>query len=65
MPSAATVDDTAEPKDEMSVPQWAFVEALDKLVVMVIDLGKKLDTDATNRKSEQALLNLSIENVHT
>jgi hypothetical protein len=65
MPSAATVDDSPEPKDELPVPQWAFVEALDKLVVMVIDLGMKLDTEATNRKSEQALLNTSIKNVQT
>jgi hypothetical protein len=42
-----------------------FAKALDKLVVMVTDLGKKLDAAAVNRKAEQALLNTSIKNVQT
>jgi hypothetical protein len=62
MPDDST---SSEPKDEAPVPQWAFSEALNRMVGMINDLGKKIDAEAATRRSEHALLNTSIKNVQT
>jgi hypothetical protein len=56
---------SSEPQDKTPVPQRAFTDALDRMVGMINDLGKEIDAEAANRRTEQALLITSIKNVQT
>jgi hypothetical protein len=49
----------------MSLPQWEFADALDRMFAMITDLGKKLDAEAASHKIDHTLLNTSIQNVQT
>jgi hypothetical protein len=42
---------SSQPQDETPVPQWAFFEALDRMVGMINDLDKKIDVEVANRRT--------------
>lgn len=49
--------------DDNFVSKEDFQEAIDKMVKIIGDLGRKLDTDLGAFRQEQARLNASITNV--
>ena len=51
--------------DTSPVSKAEFEEAVDKMVKMMGDIGKKLDTEVSSVRQECSLLSTSIKNVQT
>jgi len=51
--------------DSTPVSKAAFDEAIDKMIKMIGDIGKKVNTEVASVRQDYALLSTSIKNVQT
>jgi len=51
--------------DSTPVSKAAFDEAIDKMIKMIGDIGKKVNTEMASVRQDYALLSTSIKNVQT
>jgi len=51
--------------DSTPVSKAAFDEAIDKMIKLISDIGKKVNTEVASVRQDYALLSTSIKNVQT